>query len=71
MRSFLLHRMSPEVAHSDALRQRSTSVAFGAKPTWTEGESRLIRSKMTHHRHWLCTAAMVLIPGFSPIKVLV
>jgi hypothetical protein len=27
--------------------------------------------KMTHHRHWLCTAAMVLMPGLSTIKVLV
>ena len=26
---------------------------------------------LTHLRHWLCTAAMVLMPGLSPIKVLV
>jgi hypothetical protein len=26
---------------------------------------------MTHKRHWLCTAAMVLIPVSAPIKVLV
>src|ERR1019366_8554052 len=25
---------------------------------------------MTHKRHWLCTAAMVLIPVLAPIKVL-
>jgi hypothetical protein len=25
----------------------------------------------THNRHWLCTAAMVLMPGFSPIYDLV
>jgi hypothetical protein len=25
----------------------------------------------THQRHWLCTAAMVLTPSLSPIKVLV
>jgi hypothetical protein len=24
-----------------------------------------------HQRHWLCTTAMVLMPGLSPIKVLV
>ena len=26
---------------------------------------------LTHQRHWLCTAAMVLMPGLTPIKVLV
>jgi hypothetical protein len=26
---------------------------------------------LTHQRHWQCTAAMVLMPGLSPIKVLV
>ena len=26
---------------------------------------------LTHQRHWLCTAAIVLMPGLSPIKVLV
>ena len=26
---------------------------------------------LTRLRHWLCTAAMVLLPGLSPIKVLV
>ena len=25
---------------------------------------------MTLKRHWMCTAAMVLMPGLSPIKVL-
>jgi hypothetical protein len=25
----------------------------------------------THKRHWLCTAAMVLMPVSAPIKVLV
>src|SRR5271165_3842495 len=29
------------------------------------------RPYMTHQRHWLCTAAMVLMPGLSPIKALV
>jgi hypothetical protein len=43
----LLHCICLLLAHSDALRQSSTSVAFGAKPTWIEGESLLIRSKMT------------------------
>jgi hypothetical protein len=28
-------------------------------------------SAMTHQRHWLCTAAMVLMPVSAPIKVLV
>jgi hypothetical protein len=27
-------------------------------------------SLMTHKRHWLCTAAMVLMPVSAPIKVL-
>jgi hypothetical protein len=26
---------------------------------------------MTHQRHWLCTAAIVLMPVSAPIKVLV
>jgi hypothetical protein len=26
---------------------------------------------LTHQRHWLCTAAMVLMPGSTPIKVIV
>src|SRR6516164_11254266 len=34
--SYLLRCMSPVLAHSDASRQRSTSVAFGAKRTLTE-----------------------------------
>jgi hypothetical protein len=25
---------------------------------------------MTHKRHWMCTAALVLMLGLSPIKVL-
>src|ERR1700738_558608 len=66
------------MAHSDALRQRSTSVAFGAKPTWIEGESRLIRSKMTHKRHPRLSIAAVrrhgcsltLRPGAEPIRAL-
>ena len=29
------------------------------------------RPYMTHQRHWLCTAAKVLMPGLSPFKVLV
>jgi hypothetical protein len=28
-------------------------------------------SLMTHQRHWLCTAAMVLMPVSGPIKVLI
>src|SRR5215813_2794691 len=35
-RCSLLHCVGPLMAHSDALRQRSTSVAFGAKRTLTE-----------------------------------
>jgi hypothetical protein len=34
--------------------------------------ARLARALLlTHLRHWLCTAAMVLMLGLSPIKVLV
>ena len=32
---------------------------------------RMHRSLLTHQRHWLCTAAMVLMPVSTPIKVLV
>jgi hypothetical protein len=49
----LVRRQDGGSSHSDALRQRGISVAFGAKPTWTEGVSRLIRSKMTPSRHRL------------------
>src|SRR5262245_50640533 len=45
---FSLHRMSPEVAHSDASRQRSTSVAFGAKRTLTRPRGE--RPNPTSHR---------------------
>jgi uncharacterized protein YjiS (DUF1127 family) len=33
--------------------------------------SETARSRMTHQRHWLCTAAMVLIPVSASIEVLV
>ena len=34
--------------------------------------ARLARTLLlTLKGHWLCTAAMVLMPGLSPIKVLV
>ena len=33
--------------------------------------SVLVFPVLTHQRHWLCTAATVLMPGLSPIKVLV
>src|ERR1700690_1828473 len=29
------------------------------------------RPHMTHKRHWLCTAAIVLMPVSAPIKILV
>jgi hypothetical protein len=67
----LLQCMSPEVAHRvDSLRCEGSD-AIGAKRTRAEGKSGLIRSKMTHQRHWRCTAAMVLMPISAPIKVLV
>jgi hypothetical protein len=39
----------------------------GAQPTWRDLLLASPRSKMTHQRHWLCTAAMVLMP-FEPLS---
>jgi hypothetical protein len=39
--------------------------------TCRERRERVDLTKMTHFRHWLCTAAMVLIPVSAPIKVLI
>ncbi|MFZ2145316.1 MAG: hypothetical protein WAV78_51795, partial [Xanthobacteraceae bacterium] len=36
-----------------------TSVAFGAKPPWTEGESRLSQSKMTRSGTPCCIAQAI------------
>jgi hypothetical protein len=36
--------------------------ASGPQPTWRDLLLASSRSKMTHQRHWLCTAAMVLMP---------
>jgi hypothetical protein len=42
--AFLLQRMSPELAHRDVSRQRSTLVAFGAKQTLFGTDAEWIRS---------------------------
>jgi hypothetical protein len=57
--------------HLESLRCEGSD-AIGAKRTCRERRKRVDLTKMTHLRHWLCTAAIVLMPGFSPpIKVLV
>jgi hypothetical protein len=43
---------------------------------WTKADNGgfwpvMVCPLMTHKRHWLCTAAMVLMPVSAPIKVLV
>ena len=54
----------------DSLRCEGSD-AIEAKRTCRERRERVDLTKMTHPRHWLCTAAMVLMPGLSPFKVLV
>jgi hypothetical protein len=62
--------MSPGVAHRvDSLRCEGSD-AIGAKRTMPRASGAVDLTKMTHLRHWLCTAAMVLMPDLSPIKVL-
>jgi hypothetical protein len=49
------------VTYFTLFRQRKGSLFFrGAK--W---------SKVAHQRHWLCNAAMVLLPVSAPIEVFV
>jgi hypothetical protein len=43
--NYLSHSEGPLLAHSDASRQRSTSVAFGAKRTLTEPRYRVKADK--------------------------
>jgi hypothetical protein len=42
-----------------------------AQRTWRELVGRVDPTLLTLKRHWMCTAAMVLMPGLSPINVLV
>jgi hypothetical protein len=46
----------------DSLRCEGSD-AMGAKRTCRERRQPVDLTKMTHQRHWLCTAAMVLMPG--------
>jgi hypothetical protein len=55
-----LHKASE--AKASSLRQLSEE-----QRKCTEGRPRLPPRLMTHLRHWLCTAAVVLMPGLSPI----
>jgi hypothetical protein len=41
--------------------------AIGAKRTCRGRGERVDVTKMTHLRHWLCTAAAILMPGLRPI----
>jgi hypothetical protein len=44
---------------------------LGEQRKCMDGRPRLPSTLLTHQRHRLCTAAMVFMPGVSPIKVLV
>jgi hypothetical protein len=44
---------------------------LGEQRKCMDGRPRLPSTRMTHQRHWLCTAAKVLRPVPAPIKVLV
>ena len=46
-------------------------VASGVMRALTDGRPGPPELPLTHLRHWLCTAALVLMRGLSPIKVLV
>jgi hypothetical protein len=46
---------------------KSSGIEGAADEKWR----RRVRLFMTHLRHWLCTAAMVLMPVLAPINVLV
>jgi hypothetical protein len=69
LRQILLRRIRSLMAHRVESLRCEGSDAIGAKRTCRERRERLDPTKMTHLRHWLCTAAMVLIPGLTPIKV--
>jgi hypothetical protein len=65
------HFAAAVMAHRvDSLRCEGSD-AIGAKRTCQERRKRVDLTKMTHQRHRLCTAAMVLQPISAPIKVLV
>ena len=53
---------------SNAARRRIYGSYREVQRTWTGPRPRLPPTLMTHLRHWLCTAAMVLMPGFSPYQ---
>jgi hypothetical protein len=63
----LLHRLTPFLAQS---RQEHTQRFVRCLWKLTLGRSTAIRV-LTISEIWLCTATMVLMPGLSPIKVLV
>jgi hypothetical protein len=44
---------------------------FRRDSAFRERRKRVDLTKMTHQRHWRCTAAMALLPVSAPIKVLV
>jgi hypothetical protein len=56
------------VAHRvDSLRCEGSD-AIGAKRTCRERRERVDLTKMTHLRHWLCTAAMGFDARFEPYQ---
>ena len=61
--------MSPLVALSGASHAREFTSALGGEADMDEASTGF--GRMTHQRHRLCTAAMVLMPISAPIKVLV
>jgi len=55
---------APDMTHRVDLLRCEGSDAMGAKRTCRERRKRVDLTKMTHLRHWLCTAALVLMLGF-------
>jgi hypothetical protein len=58
------------MALSGHSRRRNILSAFGPKRTKVGFWPAMVCPLMTHKRHWLCTAAMVLMSVSAPIKVL-
>ena len=53
------------------IRQRPRLSPIGATTDKARHRASAARPRLTHKRHWLCTAAIGLMPISAPIKVLV
>ena len=67
---FLLHCMSPVLALSGGSHDGEFTSAFGGVAEVHGRTASAAFEAYDLKRHWLCTAAMVLMLGLSPIKVL-